>query len=68
MLKTINLTRNDLILLNTILENKAHDLSLFIQDEDYEARHRDMAQAVKTADENYLSDIRAIQYVINKAI
>lgn len=68
MLKTIQLPRHDLIMLDMILENKAHDLSLFIEGEDYEARHRDMAPAVKQADMNYLNDIRAVQYVINKAI
>jgi hypothetical protein len=68
MLKTIQLPHHDLVMLYNVLEVKATDLARFIEAEDYTTRHRDMAEAVKTADLAYLSDIRAVQHVINKAI
>lgn len=68
MLKTIQLPHHDLVMLYNVLEVKATDLARFIETTNYTTRHRDMAEAVKTADTRYLNDIRAVQHVINKAI
>jgi hypothetical protein len=68
MLKTIQLPRHDLIMLDMILENKAADLQTHIEGFDYAKVHQELAPAVVAADNAYLRDIRAVQYVINKAI
>jgi hypothetical protein len=68
MLKTIQLPRHDLIMLDMLLENKAADLAKHIEEVDYEKLHQELAPAVLAADNAYLNDIRAVQYVINKAI
>lgn len=64
----MNLNTYELTTLHIILENRADDLSKFIQSEDYEAKHGNMADAVRTADARYLADIRAIQSKVNAAI
>ena len=68
MLKTIQLPHNNLVMLYNLLEVKAHDLQLFIESNDYEAKHGRMAEAVKVADTAYMQDIRATQHIINKAL
>jgi hypothetical protein len=64
----MNLNTYELTTLHVILENRAEDLSKFIQSEDYETKHGNMADAVRTADARYLADIRAIQAKVNAAI
>ena len=64
----MKLSTYELTTLNIILENRADDLSKFIQTEDYESKHGNMADAVRTADVRYLADIRAIQSKVNAAI
>jgi hypothetical protein len=64
----MNLNTYELTTLHIILENRADTLSKFIQSEDYQAKHGDMADAVRTADARYLADIRAIQSKVNAAI
>ena len=68
MIKTIQLPRNNAVMLYNLLEVKAHDLELFIQSNDYEGKHGRMAEAVRVADTAYLQDIRATQHIVNKAI
>ena len=63
-----SLNRYELITVFNILEGRADTLSKFIQSEDYQAKHGDMADAVRTADARYLADICAIQSKINAAI
>jgi hypothetical protein len=64
----MNLNTYELTTLHIILDGRAEDLSKFIQSEDYETKHGNMADAVRTADARYLADIRAIQSKVNAAI
>jgi hypothetical protein len=64
----MKLSTYELTTLHIILDNRADDLSKFIQTEDYESKHGNMADAVRTADARYLADIRAIQSKVNAAI
>jgi hypothetical protein len=67
---SLNLNRNERILLHTILENRAVDLADYIHDTDYGAKHgaQDLAEAVFRADSQYLADIRALQSKILSSI
>jgi hypothetical protein len=63
-----SLNQYELITMFNILDGRAETLSKFIQSEDYQAKHGDMADAVRTADARYLADICALQAKINAAI
>lgn len=65
----IQLSRTDAIIVANLLEIRAHDLRLFIEDHDYEAKHGVLlGSAVKSGDQRYLSELLAIQDTVNNAI
>lgn len=64
----MNLDRYEAITLHNILESRIVSLNDFIKTENYEARHGEMADAVRQADTRYLADIRTIQRKLDRTI